>query len=327
MRRASIDGIIISPPALATQPIVTGAYASVPHHHVEEAHHYRKRHYLAGALLTLATILFAGFSAYYVYLQTKPIQNVQVVTVSSASNTEKTQTVPAVAPSPDRETKLTPLLIGFSQRVQGNGGVVVIDLQTGETVGSNKDQVFTAASIYKLFVAESVYKAIESGQIKPTSSITNCLKVMITVSDNACGERLGTMVGWDKQNQRLHKLGYTNTYLRAYGTQQTSAHDTALLLQRLYKGELVNPAHTASLLASLKAQTINNRLPTGLPAGSSISHKTGDLNGYIHDAGIVYSPNGQYIIAALSGPWRNGGQAPAEFKRLSQEVHGAMTTP
>ncbi len=70
----------------------------------------------------------------------------------------------------------------------------------------------------------------------------------------------------------------------------------------------------------MKDQRINNRLPAGLPAGTSIAHKTGDLDGYVHDAGIVYGPKTDYLIVMTSGPWPGVGNAPAVFADFSSKV-------
>jgi beta-lactamase class A len=42
------------------------------------------------------------------------------------------------------------------------------------------------------------------------------------------------------------------------------------------------------LLDVLAAQQINDALPSGLPAGLRIAHKSGWVEGVSHDAGVVY---------------------------------------
>ncbi len=242
-----------------------------------------------------------------------------------------TKVAPAPAPLAPASDTITPLLAAFQTKTGVPAGIVVINLQTGATAGTNPDQVFTSASLYKLFVAEAIYRGIDKGSIRAGDragnagyNVANCLKYMITISDNACGAALGSMVGWDRQNQRLHDAGYTNTWLRAQGTQQTSAADVATFLKRLYDGTLLSPNSTKAFMELLAAQKINNRLPSGLPTGASIAHKTGDLDGYVHDAGIVTGPNGSYVIAVTTGPWRHPANAAAHFGELSRQVYAAM---
>jgi beta-lactamase class A len=70
----------------------------------------------------------------------------------------------------------------------------------------------------------------------------------------------------------------------------------------------------------LKDQRVNNRLPQGLPGGTVIAHKTGDLDGVVHDAGIVYGPKTNYLVVVTSGPWNAPGNAPAMFADLSRQL-------
>jgi beta-lactamase class A len=54
------------------------------------------------------------------------------------------------------------------------------------------------------------------------------------------------------------------------------------------------------MLAILQRQQINDRLPKYLPKGVLTAHKTGELDGYKHDGGIIYAKNGPYILVILS---------------------------
>jgi beta-lactamase class A len=44
----------------------------------------------------------------------------------------------------------------------------------------------------------------------------------------------------------------------------------------------------------------DERLVAGVPAGSIVAHKVGDLDGVEHDVGIIYAPRSSYIVALLS---------------------------
>ena len=50
----------------------------------------------------------------------------------------------------------------------------------------------------------------------------------------------------------------------------------------------------------LKDQRLNRKLPADLPSNTVIAHKTGELGMFSHDAGIIYTPKGDYIIVVLS---------------------------
>jgi beta-lactamase class A len=212
-------------------------------------------------------------------------------------------------------------------------GIMTIDLKTGAVASSNADTIFTSASLYKLFVAKAIYAGIDAGSIRYTDiapgtnlNVQNCLNQMITVSSNPCGEALGSLAGWDSQNASLRAAGFTHTTLRQYDSEQTSASDVALLLKKLYNGSLLSSSSSTAFINLLKAQQINDRLPVGLPVGVSVAHKTGDLNGLAHDAGIVYAPSGNYIAVALSGPWNNTSQAYSWFNGFSDTLYSALAS-
>ncbi len=50
----------------------------------------------------------------------------------------------------------------------------------------------------------------------------------------------------------------------------------------------------------MKRQKFNERIPAGLPENVVVAHKTGSIKGVRNDAGIVYAPNGPYVIALFS---------------------------
>ena len=234
----------------------------------------------------------------------------------------------AVAPATTVENQqtLNQILANFVAANPGSWSIVVKDLKTGVTASYNPTQQEASASLYKLFVADHIYQRIDLGQLSLSEQAGNdtgltiggCLQEMITISSNPCGIALGNMLNWGDQNQALLEEGYNQTDLAS--PQQTSAQDVSTLFEKLYDGTLVSAGSTQAFLGLLKDQQVNNRLPQGLPAGTVIAHKTGDLNGYEHDAGIVYGPNTNYLVVVMSGPWSAPGNAPAMFANLSAQL-------
>lgn len=202
--------------------------------------------------------------------------------------------------------------------------ISVRDLKTGAMADNGGSTSITSASLYKLFVANQIYRQVDAGTLSLSKklprgkTIAQCLEPMIVVSDNSCSAQLGDLLGWGKQDTDLHNQGYNGTSLD--DLPHTSSNDVALLLARLYAGKLLSQKSNTLFLGLLKDQEINNRLPQGLPAGTTIAHKTGDLYGYMHDAGIVYGPKTDYVVTIMSGEWSYPAQAPATFKTMSQQL-------
>jgi beta-lactamase class A len=180
--------------------------------------------------------------------------------------------------------------------------LAVINLATGERADHLGRRVVLSASLYKLFVAREVFRRIAAGQLSPQArsgdgrhDVADCLRLMVTVSDDACGVAGLHMVGGGGLDPALHRDGFADTSLAS--PQRTSAHDVAELLKQEHDG------HTA-LYQLLTQQQVNDRIPPALPPGRVEAHKTGDRTGWAHDAAIVKTAdNNSFVVAVLTGPW------------------------
>ena len=190
--------------------------------------------------------------------------------------------------------------------------VVAIDLTTGKGASRLPDRQVLSASLYKLFVARELLRRIYAGALDRSApagdtqhrTVGECLRAMIVVSDNACGAAGLRMVGGGAQDAGLARDGYKSTRLAS--PQRTSAADVARFLQKARDRTLLGDGGedaAEELYGLLQAQQVNDRLPTGLPPGTPIAHKTGDRIGWAHDAGVITTPNGDVLLAVLSGPW------------------------
>ena len=190
--------------------------------------------------------------------------------------------------------------------------VVVVDLTTGARAAHLSDRQVRSASLYKLYVARELLRRIADGELRRDApagdangrTVDECLRAMIVVSDNACGVAGLSMVGRGAQDGGLRRDGFVKTSLAA--PQQTSADDVALFFERARDGTLLGAGYEAAsreLYQLLREQEVNDRLPTGLPAGTPIAHKTGDIRQWAHDAGVITTPRGDVVLAVLSGPW------------------------
>lgn len=123
-------------------------------------------------------------------------------------------------------------------------------------------------------------------------------------SDNTASNLLIAQLGFDRINRYLAGLGLEQTRLRrrfmdyaalaAGHDNTTTAAEMCTLLRRL-----LQPAY-AELRGLLERSVTDQKLEAGLPAGTPIAHKVGDLPGVEHDAGIIFAPEGLYIVAALA---------------------------
>ena len=179
--------------------------------------------------------------------------------------------------------------------------VVAIDLTNGERGEHLAGRVVLSASLYKLFVARELFRRIGEGSLARgdasgdgTHTVDECLRLMIVVSDDACGVAGLNMVGKGALDPSLHRDGFSGTSLAS--PQRTTAADVAELLVRERAGG-------TELYGLLRRQQVNDRIPPALPPGTPIAHKTGDRTGWAHDAAVVTTPKGDVVVVVLTGTW------------------------
>jgi len=200
-------------------------------------------------------------------------------------------------------------------------GLVIQNLATGERCEIGADSEFRSASLYKLVVLAQAYQQIDAGSfaldegivIEPRHSIDDppelqlteaitrnggeAVRLMIQASANADALALRDRLGPAEVDGTPEWLGMTSTRLGSEYV--TTPNDIAHYFEQLYQDQIVSPEASAAMRAVLLGQELNDLIPAGLPEGVPVAHKTGLLTDHLHDAGIVYAPGGDYILAIL----------------------------
>jgi beta-lactamase class A len=185
--------------------------------------------------------------------------------------------------------------------------VMVEDLSSGSSAAFNAEQQYDPASIYKLFATYAFAQRIPVSQwstIKTLNGTGNhtyqeCIDAMLRYSDNECGEALASQIGWSYIDKVSKQTGFTGTALNRTQGMLGTAADTAQLLKRLEQGSLVDEQVRNLMLTSLKGQ----KYRAGIPAGCNdceVYNKTGDRDGFHHDAAIIHSNGHSYVLAIFS---------------------------
>jgi beta-lactamase class A len=205
--------------------------------------------------------------------------------------------------------------------------VVVKNIKTGEEYNLNEHEKYDAASLYKLWVMASAYKQMNDGRLKKDeilsdsianindsfniasdeaeltdgeieTTVSSAINQMITISHNYSALILSRRVGSSYISNYIDQLGLKESSFNA--PPQTTASDIALFYEKLYKKKLVDDTSSIEMIETLKKQQLNDRIPKKLPQHITVAHKTGELGWAKHDAGIVFTPQGDYIIVVLS---------------------------
>lgn len=211
---------------------------------------------------------------------------------------------------------------------RGTYSFYIKNLETGEKYLKDSERIYLSASLYKLWVMSVVFEKLHNGSLKEEQvlsekvsnlndffdldegflelspddsieiSVKNAVYQMITISHNYSALVLLKTVGARNVSSFLSKVGLVDTTITS--EPKTTAADVGLFFEKLYKNEIVNPESSEKMIEILKNQKLNEGIPKYLPDGVEVAHKTGDLDFFKHDGGIVFTSKGDFIIVALS---------------------------
>jgi beta-lactamase class A len=212
------------------------------------------------------------------------------------------------------DTGLSALMKNYADSHPGTYGVSMVELSgKNRRAAYNDTRVFITASTYKLFVAYSTLRRIESGawswtdHIADSRNLTACFHDMIAYSDNTCAVALLNKVGRVDVTNEAHGIGCVHTsFLHSDGIETTPA-DLTLLLAQLKMGQILSQQSSRdTLINTMKLNVYRTGIPTGI-SGSIVADKVGFLNGLLHDASIVFSPTGTYVLVIMTdgSSWGN----------------------
>ena len=190
------------------------------------------------------------------------------------------------------------------------------------------------SSPYQLDVTDdsdsSLYKRL--GQ---KASIRELIELMETVSSNLATNLLIAKVDAKRANATVHALGADSILVlrgvedgkayRAGLNNTTTARDLGVLLAAVANGKAASPASCQEMLAILGRQHFNEGIPAGLPAGTTVYHKTGWVGQVVyHDAALVEPPHGgRYVLVVTTGGIQKDEDAHAAVRDISKLVFEA----
>ncbi|HZQ53004.1 MAG TPA: serine hydrolase [Bryobacteraceae bacterium] len=153
--------------------------------------------------------------------------------------------------------------------------------------------------------------------------IRDMVDLMIVVSDNTATNLILNRIGGNAVNARMAQLGLRQTRVmrkilgdrndlkpqpsgvteegakpenKKWGIGRSSPREMVTLLEKIYRGELVNKDASQGMLAILKRQRDHNCLGRDMK-DVTIANKSGALDRLRSDVGIIYSKRGPIAIA------------------------------
>jgi beta-lactamase class A len=163
---------------------------------------------------------------------------------------------------------------------------------------------------YKLDPADDseteLYKA--EGQ---TRSLSELCELMITVSSNLATNLIIEKLRVENIRATVNSLNATGmNVLRGVEDQKafdkglnntTTARGLQILLTAIAEGKAVDSDSSHEMIEILQRQKFNEGIPAGLPPGTRVAHKTGELTKIHHDAAIVFAPRPFVLVILVRG--------------------------
>jgi beta-lactamase class A len=169
----------------------------------------------------------------------------------------------------------------------GNYGIYIKSLKTNEMYFEEDRKQFDTGSLYKLWVMGTVFKQIESGDVKEdqvlsqsvatlnsefgispnvaeqtsggvTLTVSEALNKMITISHNYAALLLTEKVKLSSIADYLEQNGFKDSKVGIDGSNPTTnAHDMAMFFEKLYiRGNWVIKTSTEKMFESVKGSTV-----------------------------------------------------------------------
>lgn len=186
------------------------------------------------------------------------------------------------------------------EQSKGTWGIVLEDLNSGEKWEHNEQELFYAASVIKVPIMASVYRAVDRGDLSlmdliilnekeyvggsgvlqhftPGLSLPlqDIIMLMIIQSDNTATNLLIDLVGVDDIQNSMKETGmvYSTFYNKLMlsnpnpkGANRIAAADIAILLYKMAMGDLVSGKASGQMVEVMKKQQVRDCLPERLPS-------------------------------------------------------------
>lgn len=238
--------------------------------------------------------------------------------------------------------------------------VYVKSLNTGATATVNEDRVVPSASLFKVPILVEVLRqeslasftmdtpvlieqkhwangaGVLQAQIGKKFPVRQLLDLMIGISDNTAALALLDLVGTDNVNLTLQANGLEATRLRIGdatrnwggrpGENTTTAREMGVLLEMIATGKILDEATSREAIEILSQKQQASWLPSLLPATVRVAHKSGEIPGARHDAGIIYTQRNQFVAVVLTSQVADYNEVADTISRVARAAYDYFET-
>lgn len=284
-------------------------------------------------------------------------KSVRVIETAAAALAETPEPAPSGQTAEEaaqaRWNMLVKRLQGDAIAYPGRVSIYLKDLKNNKVWTYQPDDLFPSASLIKVPIMAAVFEKIHRGELNLQTKMTlrrrhrvggsgslkwardgsqytvrKLLDHMIDESDNTATKMMIEAVGMGYLQQAFPRMGlvYTEIFPEGMSLQSsrvsyenyTTAREMAMLLEKIYRGHMVDRFSSEVMIEIMKRQKSRARLAKALPPGWEIAHKTGLLRGACHDSAVIFSPDGDYVFVVLTGQNRDYKRAKTFITNLGR---------
>jgi beta-lactamase class A len=193
----------------------------------------------------------------------------------------------------------------------------------------NEFRSIVDGSPYSLSAGDDSDKVVYA-ELGKTMTLRQLCDAMITVSSNFATNLLIDKLGATNIAATATKLGADGMHvLRGVEDQKafdkglnnsTTARALLVLFERLARQTAVDAKADVEMIEILKRQAFNDAIPAGLPSGTRVAHKTGNITRIHHDAGIVFGSR-PYVVVLLVRGIQDKKESAALMAKLSRAIY------
>jgi beta-lactamase class A len=166
-------------------------------------------------------------------------------------------------------------------------------------------------------------------------------RAMIVKSDNTASNALITLFGFERINATAARANLRHTQLKRHfldytaivrhSENLTSPHDIGALLYQIERGShegirtIASTRSCRSMIELLLQQEDRDKIVRGLPKGTPVANKTGEVDFVRSDVAIV-DPMGDapYVLAILTKGLNDYSAGLGAIRRIAKTVHAAL---
>ena len=228
-------------------------------------------------------------------------------------------------------------LQGLVDAFNGDVGIYVRHLASGEEIAIQADTLFPTASMVKVPIMLKIFDRIERGELEytremvyrdslfysdddligelrdsATTSLDRLVMLMISWSDNTASLWLQETAGTGAAiNEWLAAHGFTGTRVNSrtegrrgdwerYGWGQTSPREMAELVTMIYEGRAVSPAASREMYRVMTRSFWDGEALSAIPLTVRTASKQGAVSASKSEVVLVNAPHGDYVFCVIT---------------------------